>query len=111
MVKFWDSHCQTCKSENVKLKNIYSKYKTKGFEIFAVSVDIDRKEWLDYLNKNNFSWMHSWLYDEPKNLVTPIAKLYYIEEIPIGHLIGKDGKFLAVDIKCDDIEKELEKVL
>ena len=111
LLKFWDSHCQKCKNENLKLMSIYSKYKSKGFEIFAVSVDTDKKEWLAYLNKNNFNWLHSWLYDEPKNAVHPIASTYYIDQIPVGHLIGKDGKFLATEIKCDDIEAELEKIL
>jgi len=111
LLKFWDSHCPTCQNENIKLKKTYDKYNSKGFEIFAVSVDVERKDWLNYLGKNNFNWKHSWLYDEPKNAEKPIAKTYYIEEIPIGHLIDKNGKFLVLDIKNDDIEKELEKIL
>jgi len=111
LLKFWDSHCQKCKNENLKLMSLYNKYKSKGFEIFAVSVDVEKKEWLSYLDKNSFNWIQSWLYDEPKNSVNPIAKSYYIDQIPVGHLIGKDGKFLVPEIKCDDIEAELEKIL
>ena len=111
LLKFWDSHCPTCKAQNFKLKEIYSKYKLKGFEIFSVSVDVERKEWLDYLSKNNFNWVHSWLNDQPKDVEKPIEKLYNIDKIPIAHLIGRDGKFLVIDLKGDSVETELMKVL
>jgi len=111
LLKFWDSHCPVCKGENIKLKEVYAKYKAKGFEIFAVSVDPERKEWLGYLNTIGLPWIQCWLYDEPQNTSSPIDANYYIEEIPVAHLIGKDGKFIATRIKMEDIEKELEKIL
>ncbi|OQA01740.1 MAG: Thiol-disulfide oxidoreductase ResA [Bacteroidetes bacterium ADurb.Bin408] len=111
LLKFWDSHCPICKGENIQLKEVYAKYKSKGFEIMAISVDPERKEWIDYLSANAFTWLQCWLYDEPQNTPSPITANYYVEEIPVAHLIGKDGKFIATRIKMENIEKELEKYL
>lgn len=111
LLKFWDSHCPVCKGENIQLKEVYAKYKAKGFEIVAISVDPERKEWINYLSANPFSWVQCWLYDEPQNTPSPISANYYVEEIPVAHLIGKDGKFIATRIKMENIEKELEKYL
>lgn len=111
LLKFWDSHCPLCKGENILLYDLYSKFKNKGFEIMAISVDPERSEWLEYLNANSFGWIQCWLYDEPQNTPSPISANYYVEEIPVAHLIGKDGKFIATHIKMENIEKELEKYL
>lgn len=111
LLKFWDSQCPTCKQQNIQLKEIYSKYKSKGFEILSVSVDVQKKDWLDYLSQNNYNWIHAWLNDQSKDMQKPIEKLYNIDQIPVAHLIDRDGKFLAVDLRGDSVETQLLKVL
>ncbi len=111
LLKFWDSHCTTCQAENLKLKETYNKFKNKGFEIFAISEDINKDEWLSYLQKYNFNWLHAWLYEESQDKPDAISKLYYIDEIPIGYLIDREGKFIEIDIKNKDLESVLEKIL
>jgi len=110
LIKFWDSHCQICKQENTILKTLHLKYKSKGFEIFSVSVDVEKSDWLNYLNSNDFNWIHAWLYDEPKDSKFPVTGKYFIEQIPVAHLIGKDGKIIKPNIKSYELEKELEQI-
>jgi len=111
LLKFWDSHCTTCQAENVKLKEIYTKYKNKGFEIFAISEDVNKDEWLSYLKNNNFNWIQTWLYSLPQDKVDALGKLYYIDAIPIGYLIDREGKFLGIDVKNNEIDSILGKNL
>lgn len=110
LLKFWDSHCSTCKQENKVLASIYASYKNKGFEIFSVSVDTERSDWLSYLSKNNYPWLHVWLYDEPADAVSTIANGYFTDIIPVAHLIGADGRIIRSNIRSEDIESELKKI-
>ncbi len=46
LLDFWASWCMPCRVSNRKLVKLYDKYKNKGFEIFGVSLDEDRRDWL-----------------------------------------------------------------
>ena len=46
MVYFWASWCEGCEAENPNIVRLYNKYKDSGFDIYAVSLDKDKAEWL-----------------------------------------------------------------
>src|SRR6218665_788715 len=46
LVDFWASWCGPCRAENPNVVKAYNKYKSKGFEIFSVSLDKDKDKWM-----------------------------------------------------------------
>src|SRR5689334_11203028 len=46
LLDFWASWCRPCRSANKDLVKIYDKYKSKGFEIYSVSLDDDKADWM-----------------------------------------------------------------
>lgn len=42
LVVFWATWCPVCQRELPQLQTLYDKYRGKGFEILALSVDVDR---------------------------------------------------------------------
>lgn len=60
LVDFWASWCVPCRKGNPHLKELYAKYKNKGFEIIGVSDD-DRNEtaWKQAVEKDGIGiWKH-----------------------------------------------------
>src|SRR4051812_37089129 len=45
LVDFWASWCTPCRKNNPNLVKLYAKYKTKGFEIYGISIDEDNSSW------------------------------------------------------------------
>ena len=46
LIDFWASWCGPCRAAMPELKELYAKYKDKGFEIVGVSLDSRKEAWL-----------------------------------------------------------------
>ena len=58
LIDFWASWCGPCRGENPNVVKAYNKYKSKGFEIFSVSLDQDVNKWKAAIQKDNLSWVN-----------------------------------------------------
>ena len=71
------------------------KYKDNpNIEFVSISLDRDKKEWLDKLEKDNSSWQQ---YIIPDNFESEFAKEYNITFIPRFMLFDKEGKIISID--------------
>ena len=58
LLDFWASWCGPCMGEVPHLKKTYGDFHKKGFEIFGVSFDEDRGDWLGAVEQNGMDWLH-----------------------------------------------------
>ena len=110
LLDFWASWCGPCRKANPHVVEMYNKYKSKGFEVFSVSLDRpDGKEkWMDAIKQDGLVWANH--VSDLKFWESAPAALYGVRSIPKTFLIGKDGKIVAVNPRTN-LEEELMKVL
>ncbi len=108
LIDFWASWCSPCRWSNRELRNLYSDYKNKGFEIFAISLDKNEADWKKAINADKIKWMQV---SEPGGWDASVALAWKIEALPASFLIDKEGKIIMLDPGKKQLEAELKKLL
>lgn len=104
VIYFWEPSCSHCKVTTPKLRGIYEKYKSKGFNVFAVYTQGEQDKWNEYIEKNDLKWINVW---DPMR-VTNYHKLYDIYSTPVMYVLDKDKKIIAKRIGIESLERFIE---
>jgi len=107
LLDFWAAWCNPCRIENINYAKLYKKFKDKGFEIFAVSIDTNKKIWQNASKKDRITWINI---SDLKGWVTASAADYNITAIPANFLIDPDGKIVDRNIRGKDLQNKLETI-
>jgi thiol-disulfide isomerase/thioredoxin len=108
LIDFWASWCGPCRKANPGLVSLYSKYKDKGFEIFGVSIDDDKKAWKKAIAADRITWKQV---NARGGWDGRVALEWKLEQIPASFLLDQQGKVIAVDPTREDIESLLKNIL
>ena len=108
LIDFWASWCGPCRKANPGLAALYSKYKAKGFEIFGVSIDDEKKAWKKAIEADGITWKQV---NARGGWEAPVALEWKLEQIPASFLVDTEGKVIAVDPTKEDIENHLKSIL
>ena len=88
---------------NIKMRELYNKYKSKGFEIYQVS--FDRREHFWQQSAANLPWTCV------RDASGASARLYNVQTLPTFFLINRKGEVILRDEQIENTEKEIEKLL
>lgn len=91
---------------NMKLYELYEKYKDKGFEIFQVSLDNDLHFWKNTASKIPWPCVH-----DPQSIYSSIAATYNVRQLPALYLINKKGEMVKRIESNDTIENDIKAAL
>ncbi|MCG2615558.1 TlpA family protein disulfide reductase [Terrimonas sp. NA20] len=108
LLDFWASWCMPCRSANKQLVKLYAKYKAKGFEIYSVSVDEDKNDWLKAVRKDKITWLQV---NDPANLEADAIQRWQVNALPTVFLINKKGDVVAIDIEGKELDNEVARLL
>lgn len=109
LVDFWASWCGPCRIENPTLVKAYNSYKDKGFTIYSVSLDYDKDKWLKAIAKDKLEWENH--VTDLKGWNSPVCTQLDINSIPANFLLNKEGNVIASNLRGDELEKKLKKLL
>ena len=108
LVDFWASWCGPCMGEVPHLKKTYDEFRKKGFEIYGVSFDEDRGDWLGAVEQNDMNWLHV---SEVKGFDNQAAKDYAIQGIPSNFLIDSQGTIVAKNLRGEALYEKISELL
>jgi thiol-disulfide isomerase/thioredoxin len=98
LIDFWGSWCVPCRLSHPALKELYTKYKSKGFEIIGISnewssgqsIAIQTSKWEKAVKEDGINWLQILYNPEIRDLV----KEFDINAYPTKFLIDQNGKFI-----------------
>ena len=115
LVDFWASWCPPCRAENPNLVKAYQEFheskftKGDGFEIFSISLDSRKNDWVKAITKDHLIWPAHVC--DFKGWYSPIGETFGIESIPSNLLVDKDGVIIAKDLRGDALELTLKAIV
>ena len=108
LLEFWASWCGPCLKEVPHMKKAYEGFNKKGFEIFSVSLDDDRKLWVSASEKVDPPWINVC---DLKAYESPAAKKFGVQIIPRNFLLDKNGRIIASDLRGEALSAKLRELL
>ena len=108
LIDFWAKWCGPCRRENPTVVKAYKRFKDKGFEVYGVSLDRNKEDWVKAIAEDGLTWTHV---SDLKYFESQAAKDYNINAIPFSILLDKTGKIIAKNLRGAALEKKLEEVL
>jgi len=107
LVDFWAKWCGPCRRENPNVVKMYNKYKDQGFEVFGVSLDRTKEDWVQAIQEDGLTWTHV---SDLKYFNSQAAQDYNINAIPFSVLVDPNGIIVGKNLRGKGLEKKLEEL-
>jgi thiol-disulfide isomerase/thioredoxin len=109
LLDFWASWCVPCRKGNPHLKELYTTYKDKNFEIIGIASDDNTTSaWRKAVTTDGLPWLH--ILDGLEE--NKLGKIYSVDYLPTKVLIDKNGKIIGrYGEESDELDKKLKSLL
>lgn len=108
LIDFWASWCAPCRAANPYVQKLYAKYKDKGFEVFAVSLDKKKNEWLKAIRQDKMKYTQV---IDNSGWNSKVAERYFVDFLPTNFLLDRTGKIVAINIEGKELFDSVDKLV
>lgn len=106
LIDFWASWCAPCRAKNKELNNYYEELKEMGVNVVSVSLDNDRKKWLQAMKEDQVSWLQ--LVDLAGFEKSKVKTDYKVRAVPTVYLIDPEGKVVMTGPTLEEIRNTVK---
>jgi len=123
VLAFWAHDCSHCQRDMPKLAEMMQKYPKQKVEVYSVEVNLETKEWKEFLDKNPLTKRFINVSDTPEAHNNPYTyidsgkttleslnfrKTYDIYSTPAIYLLDKNKRIMYKNLSLDSLQKLLE---
>ncbi len=101
LIQFWSALDRASRIQNQVLVELYKKYKSRGLEIYQVSIDTDRNAWLNAISQDGLSWTNV---GDMKGSVLA-TNTYNIQFIPSNYILDKEKQIVAKNRQGPELDR------
>lgn len=108
LVDFWAAWCGPCRQENPNVVKVFKEFNKKGFDIFGVSLDQNREDWLKAIKDDNLTWTHV---SDLQYWNNAAAQLYSVNAIPANFLLDEQGIIIGKNLRGEELYNRVKELL
>ena len=107
LLVFWAAWWEPSIDELERVQECYKAYRSKGFQVVGVSLDVDKDYWRRTVNERHLRWPHL---SDLLGWESEVVKQWGIHAIPTCVLIAPDGKIDTVNLNGDKLTERLGEI-
>lgn len=108
ILSFWSITDVNQRMMNQDLLDLYSRFSSRGLEIYQVSVDTDKTAWARAVAEQNLPWVSVC---DGYGSGSVAVSTYNIQKVPTIYVIDKSGTIAAKDIFDAELERKIATLL
>ncbi|MCD7962573.1 MAG: AhpC/TSA family protein [Rikenellaceae bacterium] len=108
LLDFWMSASPDSKLNNADLKEIYQEFVDYGFEVYQVSLDDSKAQWINTVFEQNLTWISV---RDINGRSSMSARLYNVARVPANYLIDKEGNIVGKNLFGEELYSKIQEIL
>ncbi|MBQ0006645.1 MAG: redoxin domain-containing protein [Alistipes sp.] len=109
LLLFWNSELANIPVMNAELKNLYSKFHDKSFEIYQVALEANKTLWASSVRNQDIKWISV---IDTRASQSACIPLYYVSNLPFAYVMNQNGDMLYKgDVDMERIETVISKAV
>lgn len=105
LINFWASWSEESIKRNLKLKSIYNKYHSKGFEIYEISLDTKIENWTKSIKFDQLPWINV---IDVSGRMSYYAKIFNVKSLPTSYLVNPEGEIVFANPSMKQLNSTFE---
>jgi peroxiredoxin len=100
LLSFWASWSRNSTDFNTYLVELYRQYKSRGFEIYQVSLDYSKEAWVQAIKYEELTWINVSDLSYPESVT---AGNYNVQSLPANYLLNRSGVIVGKNLSISEL--------
>ncbi len=106
LIHFWASWDKNSRETNKTYRDLYKKeLKNKNFTLLGISLDTDKLEWREAINKDSLKWEQA---SDLSGWNGTVVKQFAIQSLPTNILVNPSGMIIGKNLNTTEIREKIK---